>query len=48
MSFGVAPDGEAEVVVVRDNQVQTLKLRRQGAEKFWYWAQTVPILEVVD
>jgi hypothetical protein len=48
MSGGVGPDGEAEIVVVRDNQVQALKLRRQGAEKFWYWAQTVPIIEVVD
>jgi hypothetical protein len=48
MSSGVPPDGEVEVQVVRDNQVQTLKLRRQGADKFWYWPQTVPIVEVVD
>jgi len=48
MSGAVPPDGEAEVVVVRDNQVQLLKLRRRGADKFWYWAQTAPIVEVVD
>jgi hypothetical protein len=48
MSAGVPADGQAELVVVRDNQLQTLRLRREGSDKFWYWAQTAPIVEVID
>jgi hypothetical protein len=37
----------AEVQVLRDNQLLTLHLERQG-KLFGYWSQTVPILEVTE
>jgi hypothetical protein len=48
LSVAVPPGGRATLQVIRANQVLTLNLERQGAEKFGYFSQTVPILEVVE
>ena len=48
LSVAVPPGGRAELEVVRGNDVLTLHLERSDAEKFGYFSQTVPILEVVE
>jgi hypothetical protein len=46
-SAAVPSGGRVELEFVRDGEVRTVQLERKG-DRFGYWSQTVPILEVVE
>jgi membrane-associated protease RseP (regulator of RpoE activity) len=40
--------GVAVLQVLRDNEVKSISMPRQGKGKFGYWSTTVPLVELVD